>query len=109
MSCAAQFEQSVTDGHQGAEGEQAHGQNSTQRGLVLISPYKDRSSLLRQPWQKVKLNTKVVVVGNSVHLHLNVFDLPSSKALRRQIGCSNGAQLQVYVFAFSFNTWVTPA
>lgn len=55
-------------------------------GHPNLSVHTDRSSLVRQPRQKAKLNLKVILVGSSVHLHLNVFDLPSSKALLRQTG-----------------------
>lgn len=68
-------------------------------GRPNLSTHTDRSSLVRQPRQKVKLNLKVILVGSSVYLHLNVFDLPSSKALR-QTGGGNYAQLQVSVSPF---------
>lgn len=69
-------------------------------GRPNLSTHTDRSSLVRQPRQKVKLNLKVILVGSSVYLHLNVFDLPSSKALLRQTGGGNYAQLQVSVSPF---------
>lgn len=57
---------------------------------------------MRQLRQKAELNLKVILVGDGVHLHLNVFDLPQQRGLCfvvRQFG-SNYAQLQVSVLPF---------
>lgn len=78
-------------------------------GRPNLSVHTGRSSLVRQLRQKVKLNLKVILVGSGVYLHLNVFDLPSSKALLRQTGGGNYAQLQVSVSPFLFNSQVAHA
>lgn len=80
VGCIHPFEQNVTAGQWEGKGEQAHGQNGTQRGAVLISPQTARSSLVRQLRRKAELNLKVILVGHRVHLHLNAFDLPGSAA-----------------------------
>jgi len=70
--------------------------SSTERprwGTVLISPH-------RQPRREAKLNPKVILVGDVGHLHLNMFDLPSSKARLCQMVGSNCVLLQVAVSSF---------